>query len=92
MEMDIFADIDLMNATLHVPASALDNYRTTDQWKDFGTIIALTGDELSVSTTVLPSVSPTATHYDLYGRKLSTPQRGLNIIRMSDGTTRKILL
>ncbi|MCR5534002.1 MAG: leucine-rich repeat protein [Bacteroidaceae bacterium] len=28
--------------------------------------------------------------YDLNGRKLSAPQRGINIIRMSDGTTRKV--
>jgi hypothetical protein len=30
--------------------------------------------------------------YDLNGRKLSAPQRGINIIRMSDGTIRKILV
>ena len=30
--------------------------------------------------------------YDLQGRKLSAPQKGLNIIRMSDGTTRKVMI
>lgn len=30
--------------------------------------------------------------YDLNGHKLSVPQRGLNIIRMSDGTSRKVLV
>ena len=29
--------------------------------------------------------------YDLNGKRLSQPQKGLNIIRMSDGTTRKIV-
>ena len=30
--------------------------------------------------------------YDLNGRKLSAPQKGINIIRMSDGTTRKVMI
>ena len=30
--------------------------------------------------------------YDLNGRKLSAPQKGINIIRYSDGTSRKVLL
>ncbi|MBR5395434.1 MAG: hypothetical protein IK144_10205 [Bacteroidaceae bacterium] len=31
------------------------------------------------------------TLFDLFGRKLSAPQKGVNIIRYSDGTTRKVL-
>ena len=30
-------------------------------------------------------------YYDLNGKLLSQPQKGLNIIRMSDGTTRKVV-
>ena len=30
--------------------------------------------------------------YDLNGRKLSAPQKGINIIRMSDGMSRKVLV
>ena len=33
-----------------------------------------------------------ADYYDLNGRKLAAPQKGINIIRYSDGTTRKVLL
>ena len=31
-------------------------------------------------------------YYDLQGHKLNAPQRGINIIRMSDGTTRKVVV
>ena len=31
-------------------------------------------------------------YYDVQGRRLSAPQRGINIIRMSDGMTRKVLI
>ena len=37
-------------------------------------------------------INQTTCFYDLQGRKLSAPQRGINIIRMSDGTTRKVLV
>ena len=30
--------------------------------------------------------------YSLDGKKLSKPQKGINIIRYSDGTTRKVLV
>ena len=32
---------DIQNQTLHVPTSALDNYRTTAPWSSFGTILSL---------------------------------------------------
>jgi len=32
-------------STLHVPASAIDAYRTTEPWSKFGTIVAIDGDE-----------------------------------------------
>ena len=30
--------------------------------------------------------------YDLQGRRLDAPQRGLNIIKMSNGTTKKVVV
>ena len=40
------------------------------------------------------SISPTkeTVIYDLQGRRLDKPQKGINIIRKSDGTSRKVLL
>jgi hypothetical protein len=29
--------------------------------------------------------------YDINGKRLSQPQKGLNILRMSDGTTKKVV-
>jgi hypothetical protein len=30
-------------------------------------------------------------YYSIDGKRIATPQRGLNIIKMSDGTTKKII-
>ena len=38
-----FYDSNIKNATLHVPASAIEAYKTTEPWSRFGTIKALEG-------------------------------------------------
>ena len=38
---DAFDDSNIENATLHVPASAIEAYKTTEPWKYFGTIKAI---------------------------------------------------
>ena len=90
-----FADSDPEYPTLHVPASSIEAYRTTEPWCQFGNIVALTDDDPSPtgvnSLIVDDNISPEAT-YSLGGRHLSNPQRGLNIIRMSDGSTKKVMI
>jgi len=60
---------------------------------------ALVGnDHLSVKQGVITSLDgiPTSqdrsVNYDLQGRCISKPQKGVNIVRMKDGTTKKILV
>ena len=40
---DVFSDVPQSEATLYVPASALEAYKAADQWKDFGTILPIEG-------------------------------------------------
>ena len=90
-----FFGIYLENATLHVPASSIDAYKNTAPWCDFGNIVALTDEELDPSSIVLTNSdsSPNPIYYfNLDGKRISKPQRGLNIIKMSDGTTKKIII
>lgn len=55
----------------------------------------VTGDS-HVSTGVEETVAEgdvrEVARYSLNGCKLAAPQKGINIIRMSDGTTRKVLV
>lgn len=37
----VFSNIPLDEAVLHVPASALEEYKKADQWKNFGTILPM---------------------------------------------------
>ena len=82
------------NATLHVPATAVEAYKNAEYWKDFGSIVALTDSD--PNPTGIKSVSNSAKaierYYTIDGKLLSAPQRGLNIIKMSDGKTRKVVI
>ncbi len=83
----MFEGID--KATLHVPAASVEAYKAVDGWKDFGKIVAI-GEETAITSTTSEEAE-TINVYDMNGRKLSKPQKGLNLIRMSNGQIRKVL-
>ena len=85
----------ISSATLHVPASSVDLYAATSPWSGFGTIVALS-DEDGIREIKNESLTPALSKgegvwYSFDGKKLSNPQKGTNIIRYSDGTTRKVM-
>ncbi|MBQ6682142.1 MAG: leucine-rich repeat domain-containing protein [Prevotella sp.] len=78
------------NATLYVAKGSKDAYKAADYWKEFKQII-------EVAVTAIKAVeadgqAAEAVRYTLDGKRISTPERGINIIRMSDGTIRKVLV
>lgn len=87
-----FADIELSQSTLHVPAASINLYRNAIEWEDFGNIVALTDDDPKpTAINSLKEYSPTypVGIYSIDGKRLQKEQRGLNIIRMNDGKTIK---
>ena len=93
---DVFLSSNYTNATLHVPATSVEAYKNAEQWKDFGTIIALIDDDPKPTTEIMETTvtqQPTIVeYYDMNGRHINLPQRGLNILKMSNGTTKKVLM
>jgi hypothetical protein len=79
-----------------VPAASLEAYKNVEQWKNFGTIIALTDEDPKPTTDIAVTTAtqqPTIVErYTIDGKRINQPQRGLNIIRMSDGTTKKVII
>ncbi len=84
----LFEDAVYSDANLYVPAAAVDAYKAADLWSNFTKISAN-------STSGIESVAGEQTAVPvLYihpsGRVSAAPSQGLNIVRMSDGTVRKI--
>ena len=89
----VFGDVPTSSATLHVPAVSLEAYKTTSPWSGFGNIVPLTDEETGIET--IHNLQFTIHNegvYDLSGRKLSQMQKGINIVKMSDGSTCKVLI
>ena len=79
--------------TLHVPASALEAYKATWPWNKFNSIVALTEEEMSVKGARKGEAQNSViARYDINGQSVEAGRRGLNIIRMSDGTVRKVMV
>ena len=75
---------------LLVPAGSEEAYANAWVWEKFSVIEALPG------TTGIDAIAPTGDAtvvgiYTLDGKRLSEMQTGVNIIRMSDGTVRKVI-
>ncbi|MBQ9669585.1 MAG: leucine-rich repeat protein [Prevotella sp.] len=81
--------IDFTSATLYVPAGTKEKYESTPAWNKFKMIVE---QEVNAVESVETDAKAEETErYNVSGQRISTPQKGLNVVKMSDGTTRKIM-
>ena len=88
----VFGNVDKSLCTLKVPKGSKDAYSQADQWKDFVNNIEEV-DVTGIETVAVESVgnADITAIYDLNGRRRDALQPGVNIVKMSDGTTRKVI-
>ena len=84
----LFRATPIEEAKLYVPEASLASYKTTSPWSDFGAILPISGARIESITVGEPTIEAI---YNLEGKRLNNMSRGLNILRMSDGTTKKVL-
>ena len=85
-----FSQNTFNNATLYVPKGTIYKYKTTGGWKDFVNIVE--GTPTGITSITTKEETSNVSVYDLNGRRLTEPQKGINIIKMSDGTTKKVFV
>lgn len=73
-----FSQNTFMNGTLYVPKGTKFAYEAKEGWKDFRNIVE--GTPTSITRVTLDKETPNTPIYDLNGRKLAEPQKGINII------------
>ena len=84
----LFRATPIEEATLYVPEASLASYKTTSPWSDFGAILPISGAGIESASVSEPTIEAI---YNLEGKRMNNMSRGLNILRMSDGTTKKVL-
>lgn len=88
----IFTETTYQNATLYVPTGTKNLYKYVKGWKDFFDI-----QEKDFTTGIVKPIINTEAikeveRYNIDGKKLSTPQQGINIIRYNDGSVKKVIV
>lgn len=84
-----FEEYTQSQCTLYVPEGSMYNYKYWKEWNAFNHIVEF-------SPTGIDGVHSAAERreverYDTSGRRLTSPTKGLNIVRFNDGTTRKVM-
>lgn len=84
-----FEEYTQSQCTLYVPEGSMYNYKCWEEWNAFNHIVEFspTGIDGVHSATERREVE----RYDTSGRRLTSPTKGLNIVRFNDGTTRKVM-
>lgn len=92
----VFSEIDKDQCTLYVPEGAVEAYRTAPYWKDFKNIKEKYYSSTGINKVNTNSGSQKEVHeisrYSINGQRLNAPTRGINIVKNSDGTTKKIMV
>ena len=78
-----------LNAMLYVPIGSLDSYRSATCWKNF---LIEEKDVSGVEGVKADDNLVEKTRYSLDGKMLLAPEKGVNIVKMSDGTTKKVVV
>ncbi len=90
-----FSGVDKNSCILYVPTGSLNDYWLDLFWQEFFDIremkFADDTDRIE-NTTAASSNEQEVARYTLDGKRIAIPQRGINIIRYSDGTVRKVLV
>ena len=83
-----FEGIDLNKCTLYVPQGAKQDYWLADVWGDFNNIVEY--DATGIDDVTTSSDAKEVSRYSVNGQRLSAPTKGLNIVKYSDGSVKKV--
>ncbi len=86
---DFFRDSLIRQAVLYVQATSLNSYQTTSDWNNFGSILPITSD--AIEDTATDKDTSIDAIYNAEGKRSNGINCGINIIHMSDGSTRIVL-
>jgi hypothetical protein len=77
------------NATLYVPKGSKSAYQEANYWKEFKEIIEIAPSSIEQT---MGSENDKAMIFTIDGKRVDNLKKGLNVIRMKDGTKRKVVV
>ena len=83
-----FYGVDISKCTLYVPQGTEQDYWLSPGWGDFGKIVEF--DATGIDKVTTSTDAKELSRYSVNGQRLSAPAKGLNIVKYSDGSVKKI--
>ena len=87
IDSDVFKGVDAKKCTLYVPMGTRDNYRLS-KFGYFENIVEF--DATGIDKTTISTDVEEVARYSVNGQRLSAPTKGLNIVKYSDGSVKKV--
>ena len=87
--LDAFENTPIETSALFVEDNLIDAFKSTSPWSRFGMII---GFEEAADIRSITIDTTNARIYDMQGNRLDNVRKGVNIIRMRDGKTKKVMV
>lgn len=84
----VFCGMDKQKCTLYIPQSTYQDYWLADVWGDFENIVEYDTSGIDKVTDMFDTQE--VTRYSVNGQRLSAPTKGLNIVKYSDGSVKKV--
>ena len=85
-----FYGVDISKCTLYVPQGTEQDYWLSPGWGDFGKIVEYNPTGIDRVTT--SNDAKELSRYSVNGLRLSAPAKGLNIVKYSDGSVKKVVV
>ncbi|MCD8290430.1 MAG: leucine-rich repeat domain-containing protein [Prevotella sp.] len=88
-DTDVFFDVDKNTCVLSVPLNASDAYAAAEVWEDFMNIEEIS--ETGINSIAVDGQTRIANRYTIDGKQVNDMHKGINILRYTDGTTKKVM-
>ena len=85
-----FYGVDISKCTLYVPQGTEQDYWLAPVWGDFGKIVEF--DATGIDKVTTSTDAKELSRYSVNGQRLSAPAKGLNIVKYSDGSVKKVVV
>ena len=86
---DIFTGCDAKNCTVYVPKGTVDAYKSS-KFGYFENIVEF--DATGIDKVAISTNAKEVSRYSANGQRLSAPAKGLNIVKYSDGSVKKVVV
>ena len=85
-----FDRADISKCTLYVPQGTEQDYWLLNVWGDFGNIVEY--DPTGIDKVTTSTDAKEFSRYSVNGQRLTAPAKGLNIVKYSDGSVKKVVV